>query len=141
MLPTLSLFLYKAKARTTNPPRTASPPFAMFAIALLVLVVPEGVAPLDVEAGVEAVVPAAVVRAVLKVEERVMLELGDGVGKLEVTFALVEVETTVTVDEGTEEIEVDMLVAMYDGPVESLIVVVEPSVADEVEPDPLIWNG
>jgi len=113
----------------------------MFAIALLVLVVPEGVAPLDVEAGVEAVVPAAVVRAVLKVEERVMLELGDGVGKLEVTFALVEVETTVTVDEGTEEIEVDMLVAMYDGPVESLIVVVEPSVADEVEPDPLIWNG
>jgi len=138
ILPPHSLFSYKEKART-NPPSTASPPFAKFALAALVLVVLEGVAPLDVEAGVEAVVPAPVVRAVVKVEESVTFELGDGVGKLEVMFALVDVETTVTVDEGTEEVEV--LVATYDGPVDSLMVVVEPAVADEVDPDPLIWNG
>lgn len=65
-------------------------------------------------------------------------ELGDGVGKLEVVFALVEVETTVAVDEGTEEVDV----LVYDGPWESLIVVVEPPTIDEVvDPDPLIWNG
>jgi hypothetical protein len=79
--------------------------------------------------------------AVVKVEESVMFELGAGVEKLEVMFALVEVDTTVTVGEGTEEVLVEVLLAMYDGPVESLMVVVEPPVADEVDPDPLIWNG
>jgi len=129
----------------------ASPPFAAkFTIAALVAVVLDDGAVLAVEAGVEAttVVPAAVVRAVVKVEESVMFEpeeLGDGVadGKLEVMFALVEVETTVTVDEGMEEVlvEVEVALAVYDGPVESLIVVVEPPVADELVPDPLMWNG
>jgi len=87
-------------------------------------------ATLDVEAGVEEVCepPAGV-------DERVRFELGDGVAK--VVFALVDVVTTVTVDEGIEEVEV----AVYDGPVESLIVVVDPPAADEVEPDPLTWNG
>jgi hypothetical protein len=89
---------------------------------------------LDVEAGVEEVCEP-VLRPAVNVVERVRFELGDGVAK--VPFALVDVVTTVTVDEGIEEVEV----AVYDGPVESLIVVVDPPTIDEVDPDPLMWNG
>jgi len=133
IIPPPSLFPYKAKART-NPPIIARPPFAIFAIAALGVVL---VVEADVVEGVEEVL-AAVLCAVVKVEESVRFELGEGVAKLEVVFALVEVETTVTVDEGTEEVDV----LVYDGPGESLIVVVEPpTIEDEADPDPLIWNG
>jgi len=148
--PPSSISPYNAKART-KPASTESPPFAKFAIAALVAVLLDDGAVLTVEAGVEAttVVPAAVVRAVVEVEGSVTFELGDGfpdgvgVAKLEVLFALVEVETTVAVDEGIEEVLVDVLLAMYEGPVESLMVVVKPIVADEdeLDPDPLMWNG
>jgi hypothetical protein len=64
----------------------------------------------------------------------VTLELGetveDGLADV-VRFALVDVETTVTVDEGMEEV----VVLIYDGPVESLMVVVWAA------PVPLMWNG
>jgi len=107
----------------------ASPPLTAFETAAF-----GELATLDVEAGVEEVCEP-VLRPVVNVDERVRFELGDGVAK--VVFALVDVVTTVTVDEGTEEVEV----AVYDGPVESLIVVVDPPATDEVDPDPLTWNG
>jgi len=76
----------------------ASPPFAIFATA------PFGVVlALELEAGLDEVL-VAVLRADVKVVDRVMFELGAAVGRLE--FPLVEVETTVTVDEGTDEVEV-----------------------------------
>jgi len=59
---------------------------------------------LEPEPVVDEVFVAAVVCGVVKVVERVKFELGLAVGRLE--LELVEVETRVTVEEGTEEVEV-----------------------------------
>jgi len=61
-------------------------------------------AELDAEAG-PVVVGEPVVRGVVRVVERVTLAVGSAV--VEVMFALeLDVETTVTVDEGTEDVDV-----------------------------------
>jgi len=89
---------YNANAKT-NPPTIASPPLANLATAAF------GVS----TGGADVCEPPDVVgdgpRVVVKVFEIVRLELGLGIEKLEV-FALVDVEMTVTVEEGTEDVVV-----------------------------------
>jgi len=117
---------YSTRART-KPPTRASAPLARFAVAAF------GAAGVMVEPEPEPVGDPPVGGEV-RVVERVTFEAGVDVGTLvaEVPFALVEVVTTVTVDEGTDEVEV----LVYEGPVERLMVVVEPD-----PPAPLMWNG
>jgi len=94
----------------------ASPPLATFATAAL-----------GVAVGV-----LLVVEVVGACDEVFAVALGMTVELAEVdgVFALVEIETTVTVEEGMDEV----VVLEYDGPVESLMVVV-------CAPVPVMWNG
>lgn len=98
----------------------ASPPLATLATAALGVTM--GV---ELVVGVVWVFEGAVVALVTSVrfELGTMIEEVLGAAVLDVLrFALVDVDTTVTVDEGIDEVVV--LVLVYDGPVESLIVVV-----------------
>jgi len=86
---TVSSLPYKANART-NPPTRASPPLAARATAAPVATA-EPLEDGEPVVGVD-------VRVEVKVLEIVRFELGYGM----VTLALVDVEITVTVEEGTE---------------------------------------
>jgi hypothetical protein len=93
------LFPYKANART-NPPTRASPPLATWATA----------APVAMAELLEDGAPVVGVdpRVDVKVFETVRFELGYGIETLAVG-ALVDVEMTVTVEEGTEVVLVVVL--------------------------------
>lgn len=86
---TVSPLPYNANART-NPPIRTSPPLAAWATA----------APVATEEPLEDGEPVVGVgvRVEVKVLEIVRFELGNGIN----TLALVDVEMTVTVEEGTE---------------------------------------
>ena len=62
------------------------------------------------------------------------------VGRLELAFAFVEVDGTTAVDE-RKDFPVEVVLVVYDGPVERLMVVVEPADADDEEPLAAMWNG
>jgi len=100
--------LYNANA-ITNPPTKASPALAKFATAAFEV----ALAALEVDEDPDEVLVAEVLG--LSVVERVTFELETPVTEAELDenedvgaerFALVEVETTMAVEEGTKEVEV-----------------------------------
>lgn len=136
-----STSIYRARART-NPPSTAIPALARFATAALEILVDAE----DVDdAPDEVFVAEPVDFAAVKVDDKVILELAEAavvaeVDAVDVTFAVVLVTTPTTPEEDTEDITDDVTEDVYEGPVESCCVVVDPPVADALEP-PEIWNG
>jgi len=99
---------------------------------------------LDVDDAPEEVFVAEPVDfALVKVDAKVPLELAEtavvvdvDVDAVDVTFADVLVTMPTTPEEDTKDVIEDV----YEGPVESCCVVVDPPVADELEP-PEMWNG
>jgi len=100
-MPVSISYSYNANARI-NPPTIASPPLAMFAAAF-------GVTTGDVAEGVELVGEEPLPVLVEVNVAIVILEEADekvGTGIVEDEFRVVDVETTVTVEEGTEVVVV-----------------------------------